>query len=56
MNFLDVEGIEPPEAGGVESVLKGLRKAILNHDLFLASASGVFDGLFSTFSQVKTKS
>ena len=49
VHFLDVGGIQPPEAGGIESVLAGLRETIHDDDQLLALASGVFDGLWATF-------
>ena len=49
VHFLDVGGVQPPEAGGIESVLAGLRETIHDDDQLLALASGVFDGLWATF-------
>ncbi|MFP1131993.1 chromate resistance protein ChrB domain-containing protein [Asticcacaulis sp. W401b] len=49
VRFLDVGGLQPPEATGVESVLKGLRDTIDDDDKLLAAASMVFDGLLSSF-------
>ncbi|MCE9550179.1 MAG: chromate resistance protein [Betaproteobacteria bacterium] len=49
VHYLDVGGAQPPEAAGVESVLAGLRAAIPDDDLLLASVSGVFDGLLTAF-------
>ena len=49
VHYLDVGGVQPPEAAGVESVLAGLREAIPDDDQLLASVSGVFDGLFTVF-------
>ena len=49
VHFLDVGGIQPPEAAGVERVLAGLRASIDDDDRLLASASAVFDGLLSAF-------
>jgi len=51
VHFLDVGGVEPPEAAGVESVLAGLRTASTDDDQLLASASKVFDGLLAAFEQ-----
>jgi len=45
VHYLDVGGVQPPEAAGVESVLAGLRKSIENDDLLLQAACAVFDGL-----------
>ncbi|MCK9607977.1 chromate resistance protein [Methylomonas lenta] len=49
VHFLDVGGVQPPEAVGIESVLAGLRDAINDDDQLLAAASAVFDGLLVTF-------
>lgn len=51
VHFLDVGGLQPPEASGIESVLAGLRDAIPDDDLLLQAASAVFDGLLQTFSK-----
>jgi hypothetical protein len=49
IHFLDVGGIQPPEAIGIESVLAGLRDAILDDDPLLSAASAVFESLLVTF-------
>jgi len=49
VHFLDVGGVQPPEAAGVEQVLAGLRATIADDDQLLALASGVFDGLLASF-------
>ncbi|MGZ5001043.1 MAG: chromate resistance protein ChrB domain-containing protein [Methylomonas sp.] len=49
VHFLDVGGVQPPEAAGIESVLAGLRDAIQDDDQLLAAASAVFDSLLITF-------
>lgn len=49
VHYLDVGGVQPPEAAGVECVLAGLREAITDDDQLLAGASGVFDGLLAAF-------
>jgi hypothetical protein len=49
VHYLDVGGVQPPEAAGVESVLAGLRETILDDDQLLASMSGIFDGLLTAF-------
>lgn len=46
---LDVGGIQPPEATGVESVLAGLRTTIDDDDLLLDAACAVFDALLASF-------
>lgn len=49
VHFLDVGGVQPLEAAGIESVLAGLRETVLDDDQFLALASNVFDGLMASF-------
>jgi hypothetical protein len=49
VHFLDVGGVQPPEAVGIESVLAGLRDAINDDDQLLTAASAVFDSLLVTF-------
>lgn len=51
VHYLDVGGVQPPEAAGVESVLAGLREAITDDDLLLHATHAVFDGLLTTFSK-----
>jgi hypothetical protein len=51
VHFLDVGGIQPPEAAGVESVLAGLREGIADDDQLLAAALAVFDGLLASFNR-----
>ena len=52
VHYLDVGGVQPPEAAGVESVLNGMRESIQNDDQLLNAASTVFDGLFFIFNKV----
>jgi hypothetical protein len=49
VHYLDVGGIQPPEAAGIESVLGGMRNAITDDDQLLQAASAVFDGLVASF-------
>ncbi len=49
VHYLDIGGIQPKEASGIESVLAGLREAITDDDQLLATASIVFDGLLANF-------
>ncbi|MHA3737266.1 chromate resistance protein ChrB domain-containing protein [Pseudomonas sp. Eth.TT006] len=49
VHYLDVGGVQPEEAAGVERVLTGLRETILHDDHLLAAASSVFDGLLAGF-------
>ena len=49
VHFLDVGGIQPPEAQGIERVLVGLHEAIADDNQLFATASILFDGLFAAF-------
>ena len=49
VHFLDVGGVQPPEAVGIESALAGLRDTILDDDQLLALTSNIFDGLLASF-------
>lgn len=49
VHCLDVGGIRPIEASGIEQVLAGLKDTILDDDRLLDMASGVFDGLYAVF-------
>lgn len=51
VHYLDVGGIQLPEAAGIESVLAGLCRAIVDDDKLLKTAGSVFDGLLKTFEQ-----
>ena len=45
VHYLDVGGVQPVEASGVERVLAGLRQSIANDDRLVQAANGVLDGL-----------
>jgi hypothetical protein len=49
VHFLDVGGVQPPEAVGIESALTGLRHTTVDDDQLLAMASHIFDGLLAYF-------
>lgn len=49
VHYLDVGGVAPPEASGVESVLAGLRETLKDDDHLLAAACAIFDGLLVSF-------
>ncbi|MBB1625853.1 chromate resistance protein ChrB domain-containing protein [Achromobacter sp. UMC71] len=51
VHFLDLGGVQPPEAAGVEQVLAGLRATVADDDQLLALAGAVFDGLLASFEQ-----
>lgn len=50
VHFLDVGGVEPPEAIGIEKVIQGLRTKITDDDQLLELSNYVFDGLYANFS------
>lgn len=49
VHYLDIGGIQPVEAAGIERVLAGLRETITHDDHLLATASAIFDGLLAGF-------
>ncbi|MDE2610565.1 MAG: chromate resistance protein [Burkholderiales bacterium] len=49
VHYLDVGGIQPAEAAGVEQVLAGLRQVLEEDDQLVAAAGHVFDGLLIAF-------
>lgn len=49
VHALDVGGVMPPEAPGVERVLAGMRDALTDDDQLLSVAAGVFEGLLISF-------
>ncbi|MBJ9957000.1 chromate resistance protein ChrB domain-containing protein [Acinetobacter courvalinii] len=51
VHFLDVGGVEPPEAIGIEKVIQGLRTKITDDDQLLELSNYVFDGLYANFSR-----
>jgi hypothetical protein len=51
IHFLDIGGIQPTEAAGIESILAGMRTSIHDDDLLLQTASSVFDGLLASFNK-----
>lgn len=51
VHYLDVGGIQPPEAAGLEAILSGLRGSHEDDDKLLAASLGVFDGLLAHFQQ-----
>lgn len=54
IHYLDVGGVQPPETIGVETVLAGLRDAIVEDDSLLAAAGSVFDGLLASYEKEAT--
>jgi hypothetical protein len=53
---LDVGGVQPPEAVGVERVLAGMRDAITDDDQLMQVGAGVFEGLLTAFQNAEEKS
>jgi hypothetical protein len=51
VHFIDVGGLQPPEASGIERVLTGVRATVTDDDQLLMIASGIFDALITTFEQ-----
>lgn len=49
VHCLDVGGIRPAEASGIEQVLAGLKASIADDNHLLDVACGVFDGLYAAF-------
>lgn len=49
VHYLDIGGIQPVEAAGIERVLAGLRETITDDDHLLTAASAIFDGLLAGF-------
>lgn len=56
VHFLDIGGVQPPEASGIERVLAGLRESITDDDRLLQAAAGIFDGLLAAFKTEKSPS
>ncbi|MGZ5008431.1 MAG: chromate resistance protein ChrB domain-containing protein [Methylobacter sp.] len=54
VHYLDVGGIQPPEAVGIETVLAGLRDTVGDDDRLLVSAGAVFDSLLAAFEKGET--
>jgi hypothetical protein len=49
VHYLDVGGVQPPEAVGIESVLAGLRETLAHDDQLVTAAFAIFDGLLASF-------
>lgn len=49
VHCLDIGGIRPAEASGIEQVLAGLKDSIPDDSRLLDVAGGVFDGLYAVF-------
>lgn len=53
VHFVDVGGVQPPEAAGIERVLAGLCDSIADDDQLLNLAGSVFDGLLVSFEKAE---
>ena len=51
VHYLDVGGMQPTEASGLEQILWGLRNTINDDDQLLVVAGSVFDALFTAFTE-----
>ncbi|HEY9199069.1 MAG TPA: chromate resistance protein ChrB domain-containing protein [Gammaproteobacteria bacterium] len=51
VHYLDVGGVQPAEAAGVERILAGLRGSITDDDRLLQAAGEIFDGLLAAYAQ-----
>ncbi len=51
VHYLDVGGIEPPEALGIEKVIQGLRSKISNDERLFELSNYIFDGLYADFNR-----
>lgn len=49
VHYLDVGGVQPAEAAGVERILAGLRSSIADDDRLLLAALDIFDGLLAAY-------
>lgn len=49
VHYLDVGGVQPADAAGVESILAGVRESITDDDILLATACSLFDGLLISY-------
>ena len=53
VHFVDVGGVQPPEAAGIQQVLAGLCDSIADDDQLLNLAGSVFDGLLVSFEKAE---
>lgn len=51
VHYLDVGGVQPAEAAGVERILAGLRSSMADDDRLLQAAGDIFDGLLAAYQQ-----
>ncbi len=55
IHALDVGGIQPPEAQGVEAIIAGIKASSKSDDELLEKVSGVFDALIGAFTKEGVK-
>jgi len=55
IHALDVGGIQPPEAQGIESIMAGLKISSKSDDELFEKASGIFDALVGAFMKEGSK-
>lgn len=55
VHFLDVGGIPPAEAPGLELILKGMRERCPDDDVLLGEACRIFDDLYLTYTNEESK-
>ena len=51
VHYLDVGGIEPPEAIGIEKIIQGIQSQISNDDQLFELSNHIFDGLYANLSR-----
>ncbi|WP_287908529.1 chromate resistance protein ChrB domain-containing protein [Acinetobacter sp.] len=51
VHYLDVGGVEPPEAIGIERVIQGIRSQMSEDDQLFALSNHIFDGLYADLSR-----
>lgn len=54
VHYLDVGGVQPLEAAGIERLLAGLRETLTDDDQLLAASCTIFDGLLAAFEKEGT--
>jgi hypothetical protein len=55
VHYLDVGGVQPAEAAGVEALLAGLRARISDDDQLLMESIAIFDSLYTNFSETSSR-
>jgi hypothetical protein len=55
VHYLDVGGVQPVEAAGVEALLAGLRARVSDDDQLLMESNAIFDNLHTNFSEPSSR-